>query len=69
MNKPQTVRKCLHNLQSGDVIVNVDLPHLPHRTVARVDRARAKDYVVVQFEDADRTSAHRATIVDVLVKL
>ena len=66
MSKPETVQKQLRHLQPGDVLVNVDLPHLPHRTVKRVDQARAKGYVVVQFSDADQTSGHGENKVHVL---
>lgn len=68
MSKPNTTKKQLRHLEPGDVIVNVDFPRLPHRTVKRVDQARAKGYVVVQFTDADQTSGHGQNEVHVLVK-
>ncbi len=68
MSKPNTVKKQLRNLAPGDVLVNVDFPHLPHRTVKAVHPARARGYVVVQFSDADQTSGHGQNEVNVLVK-
>ena len=65
----KTVKKTYSNLLPGDVLVNIDLPHLPHRTVKRVDPARAKGYLVVTFEGGQSTSAPMyTTLVNVLVK-
>jgi len=68
MSKLETTQKQLRHLQPGDVVVNIDLPHLPHRTVKRVVPARARNYVVVQFGDADESFGHRENKVHVLVK-
>ncbi len=68
MSKPETTQKQLRHLQPGDVVVNVDLPHLPHRTVKCVVPSRARGYVIVMFRDAIETSGHGKNVVHVLVK-
>jgi len=48
-------------LQRGDVLVNPDFPRAAPRTVKDVFQARARGYVVIEFQEGSRTSGHEST--------
>jgi hypothetical protein len=49
-------------LTPGLKLVLPDFPNRPPRVVKRVDQARARGYLVVSFEDGERTSGHESTV-------
>lgn len=48
-------------LRRGDRLVNPFLPGRPPRVVRDVHQARARGYLVIVFEDGERTSGHGST--------
>lgn len=55
---PEYTEVLFKKLTPGQQLVFPDRPHLPPRTVKRVDKAKANGYIVVLFEDGTCTSTH-----------